>query len=153
MTDMWNSANKENYKRAIEKDGEAMRKPTITTKHIEQALKSTKTRKAAGPDGLKPEMYKALLTSEACTKKLAECMTEELHKTTEMAEWKISKTKMLRKIRKPTAKDLRPIALTNTSYKIFMTQIKRMIEEHIMKNGKIKEGQAAPKQTTVCHID
>ena len=44
------------------------------------------------------------------------------------ANWKISRTKMIEKKKKPTAKDLRPLALTNVSYKIFMALIREEIE-------------------------
>ena len=49
---------------------------------------------------------------------------------------------MTEKKRKPTAKDLRPIALTNFSYKIYMSLMKDEIEEHMKENMIIEESQA-----------
>ena len=51
--------------------------------------------------------------------------------------WYTSKTVLVRKSKKPTVKDLRPIALTNTTYKLFMGILKTKIEYNIRY---IKEG-------------
>jgi hypothetical protein len=56
--------------------------------------------------------------------------------------WKKSKTKMLKKKAKPSAKDLRPMASAENSYKLYMSIIKEKIEDHICKNGIQKEAQA-----------
>ena len=55
--------------------------------------------------------------------------------------WNTSRTKMIKKERKPTVRDYRPIAITNVSYKIFMSFIREKIEEHIRNNNLIKENQ------------
>ena len=44
-------------------------------------------------------------------------------------------------MKKPRAKDHRPIAVANISYKILMSFIKKEIEEHLSKNGMGKENQ------------
>ena len=49
---------------------------------------------------------------------------------------------MLPKVKKPQAKDLRPIALTDVSYKIFMTLVKNIVEQHIDKNELSNEAQS-----------
>ena len=49
---------------------------------------------------------------------------------------------MLPKVNKPQARQLRPIALTDVSYKIFMTLIKNTIEKHIKDNDLGKETQS-----------
>ena len=48
--------------------------------------------------------------------------------------WKESKTVMITKTGKPTAKDHRPIALTNVGYKIFMGLVKSKLVEHLERN-------------------
>ena len=49
---------------------------------------------------------------------------------------------MVEKKSKPSVKDLRPIALTDVSYKIYMMLIKDEIERHIVQNQENKENQA-----------
>ena len=45
---------------------------------------------------------------------------------------------MIPKKSKPQPKDLRPIAITNISYKLYMSNIGEEIEEHIEKNNLTK---------------
>jgi hypothetical protein len=58
------------------------------------------------------------------------------------SEWKQSNTKMIPKKRRPTPKDLRPIALTNVNYKIFMSIVKDKIEKHLIRYSLNSETQA-----------
>ena len=57
-------------------------------------------------------------------------------------EWKQSKTVLIPKKRKPTTKDLRPIALTNTSYKLYMSLIKQKLVDHLARNKQFSLFQA-----------
>ena len=57
--------------------------------------------------------------------------------------WTSSKTILVPKIIKPTVKQLRPIALMNSSYKVFMGIIKTKIENHIKEIGKVNEMQSS----------
>ena len=66
----------------------------------------------------------------------------ELKRKHKPPSWKTSNTKMIPKKARPTVKDLRPIALTEISYKLFMTLLKDEIEYHLMKNNEMKEVQA-----------
>ena len=119
-----------------------MESPTIDIRKVRQTLKQLRNNKAAGPDGLKPELYKAMEKSELCLLTLTECLRTELKEREKPSEWKKSKTKMIGKKKKPTAKDLRPVALTNVSYKIFMSLCKNEIEEHVERCQETKETQA-----------
>ena len=55
--------------------------------------------------------------------------------------WKKSRTKMIPKKKKPQAKDMRPIAITNISYKLYMSHIGEEIEKHIEVNNLAKGNQ------------
>ena len=89
-----------------------------------------------------PELYKTLTKDETCLETLAECLKKELGIRQKPPKWKKSKTKMKKKVKKPTEKELRPIVLTNMSYKLFMSLAKNEIEEHLEENRELKETQA-----------
>ena len=55
--------------------------------------------------------------------------------------WDKSTTKMIKKVRRPTVRDFRPIALTNVSYKIYMSFIRDEIEKHLVRNKLVRENQ------------
>ena len=50
---------------------------------------------------------------------------------------------MIPKTKKPTAAQLRPIALTDVSYKLYMTIQGKKIDKHILDNNMQMETQAA----------
>ena len=107
-----------------------------------EILKRIKKGKATGPDTLKGEFYSALIVSEKCIKTLVKCMKNELNSATKPEEWRKSRTNLIEKRSKPTIKDYRPIALTNVSYKLFMSLIKNAIEEHLDNSNQLLEEQA-----------
>ena len=45
--------------------------------------------------------------------------------------WEKSYTRLIPKVKKPTGNQMRPIALTDVSYKLFMTIIGKKIDRHI----------------------
>lgn len=166
---VWNTEEKEEYNRKLERERSIviqdsifayilrehldavdevehqirpMEKPDISVEKVERRVKKLKNKKAAGPDGLKAEIYKAMIGERNMLVKLTECFRNELEEEEKPEEWKRSKTKMLEKTRKPTPKDLRPIALTNISYKLYMSLLKDEIEDHLRKNNVILETQA-----------
>ena len=53
-----------------------------------------------------------------------------------------SKTKLILKVMKPTSEKLRPIALTDISYKLFMKIQGTEIDQHIKDNNEQLEQQA-----------
>ena len=53
-----------------------------------------------------------------------------------------SYTRLILKVKKPTAKQMRPIALTDVSYKLFMTILGKKIDRYILENNKRMETQA-----------
>lgn len=114
----------------------------ITIQEITDILKSLKGGRAAGPDQLKPEFFKVFTQSRKCL----EALTESLNKILESGEipdnWTESSTIMIPKVRHPEAKNLRPISLTNLSYKIFMKIMRERIDTHLKTNREEKEEQA-----------
>ena len=91
-----------------------------------------------GPTLLKPELYKEIGKSTFCTEVMANLYDNQFYSEEVPESWKESKTKLIAKKKKPTVKDFRPIALTNISYKLFMSLIKNQIEEHLTENNLVK---------------
>ena len=116
-------------------------KPSYTKEKLKIGLKRLKTGKSAGPDKIKAEIYKALGKRELCLKVIAESFNRILDDADIPISWKITKTRMIPKVEKPEPKDLRPIAVTNISYKLFMSDIGKAVEEHIEINNLTKGNQ------------
>ena len=83
-----------------------------------------------------------MLKSEVCLEALVNCNKKEIEGKEKPKDWKESETKMLEKKRKPTSKDVRPIALTHVSYKIFMAYINDETEDHLKENMALEESRA-----------
>ena len=119
--------------------------PMEATKMIDEELKENlrklKNNKAAGPDKLKAELFKELGKRGTCREVMLKCFNNVLEGGDTPESWNISRTKMIKKEKRPTVKDFRPIAITNISYKIFMSFIREKIEEHLRLNKLIKENQ------------
>lgn len=117
--------------------------PNMEVQKVKNCLKKLRNNKAPGPDKLKTEIYKVIGKNETCITVLTECLKNELEHEDKTTEWKYSKTNMIPKVKMPTSQELRPIALTNTSYKIFMSLIGENTEEHVKTKKERKENQAA----------
>ena len=114
----------------------------IETDEIIKVLKHLKNRKAAGNDLLKAELFKELLWDNNGVRMLRDSLQNIVDGGGEPQSWKESRTVMIPKTRKPMASELRPIAITPTSYKILMSTVKDALEKHIMDNGMAREEQA-----------
>ena len=114
----------------------------IDKKKLKNIIGKLKKRRACGPDGLKNEMYIEMSKSDVCMDILVNCLNKELERREKPNSWKMSKTVMIPKKRKPEAKDLRPIALTDCSYKILMAIVRDEIEEHLKRCGMVNDAQA-----------
>ena len=78
-------------------------------------------------------------------------MNTELNKKIKPQSWKKSRTVLLEKKRRPTARDFRPVSLTDVSYKIYMSIIRNEIEQHLKNIDEIMEEQAG--FTKGCRIE
>ena len=126
----------------MERPPSRMIEPYISTGIVSKCVQSLKNKTSAGPDEIKPELYKAMLLNETCLQTMTQCFQEELKKDSKPASWKTSRTKMIPKVSKPMAKDLRPIALTNVSYKLYMSILKEYLEQYLLRTEGIIETQA-----------
>ena len=118
-----------------------MNYPVFTVEEVMKTLQRLKSRKASGPDKSKPEVYKALKDSQACLRALTNCFQNILDEEQKVKEWEKSITKMIPKTNRPTAGQLRPIALTDITYKLFMTLNGQRIDQHVILNDQNKETQ------------
>ena len=107
----------------------------ISEGDVKTQLKAIKKGKAPGPDEIKNELFKFLLEDRYFISKLAELLNEILEIGEVPESWLWSITNLIDKLRKPTPKDLRPIALMNSSYKKFMGIMKSKIEHHLKINN------------------
>ena len=98
-----------------------MKYPKITQAEIHTHVKNIKKNKATGPDDVKGELYRG--RSEMCVGKLQTALQNIIDKDLKIKSWEKSYTRLIQKVKKPTAKHMRPIALTDVSYKLFMTKL------------------------------
>ena len=114
---------------------------TIGKEEIGNIVGKLKRKKAAGCDGLKPELYKALAGSEVVIESLERGFGRVLELEEVPEGWKRSRTVMIPKKKRPTEADLRPIAMTDISYKMLISILRGRLEEHIEVNGMRKDEQ------------
>ena len=112
---------------------EWMQQMEFSTVEVKKQLGQLKDGKKGGPNGLKNEMYKWLMKSEICVNTLTDCYNN-VKQIGPPVEWKMSKTVLIPKKKKPMIKDLRPIALTDTSYKVYMSLCKEKLIDHLSTN-------------------
>ena len=105
-------------------------------------LKKIKNGKQPGPDMIKGEIYKAMIESEVCMRKMTEMYNRVLDEGVIGDGWKNSKTCMIPKVNRPEAKHHRPIALTNVGYKVFMGMIKERLNEQSMNDQRVEDLQS-----------
>ena len=108
---------------------------------INDDIKKLKNKKAAGPDRMKAEFYNEDAKSEVCLDTMTECFGKEVSNNEKTKNWRSTRIIFIPKVKKPTAKDLRPIAITNISYKLCMTNVNREFENHLLRNDLVKDNQ------------
>ena len=123
----------------LERSIKKMESVELNKEKVKKELKSIKKGKAAGPDGLKGELYIPMAENEKCLTTITKCLKEELEKTRKPQSWKTSKTVLLEKKARPTVKDYRPVALTDITYKLYMALLRNEIEAHVSQNGAMEE--------------
>ena len=128
---------------SIAQEESASQDTEITVQNVKQQIQRIKEKKSPEPDEIKPDIFKILGTDEQCTQVLTYVLNK-IMKQEEMSpnSWALSKTVMVPKRKKPTIRDLRPIALTNATYKLFMGILNTKVEHHIRQIQEESELQA-----------
>ena len=119
-----------------------MREPIITEEEVKQQLKKLKIGKAPGPDKLKPELYKYMGSEQVFIQNVTKALNEILEMEEVPSQWTKSNTIMLKKKPRPQCKGLRPVAITDVSYKLFMGIMKNKVEKHLEREDKQSEFQS-----------
>ena len=117
-------------------------KMNMTIDILMKVVARMKNRRAGGEDGLRPELYRALQGSGDIMEILRKSLSEVLVSRAEPTSWKTSRTVMIPKKRRPTADQLRPLAMTDVSYKIMMAMVREEIDRHIEENNMRHHEQA-----------
>ena len=133
----------EHYEYAMRVDRKInnMKYTPITTTDIKKQINKLRSGKAPGPDGLKPELYKYLQEDEQFLTIMKDIMNQIVSSGHIPSNWSLSNTKLIPKNKNPKAKEFRPIALTDITYKILMGILKDKIEYHINVNNFTNELQ------------
>jgi hypothetical protein len=105
-------------------------------------MNKIKNGKNEGPDGIKGELLKSLAESPICIRGIREGLNRVNREGRPPDSWKRSKTSMIPKTKKPTVTQMRPIALTNVGYKLYMSLLRDTIVEHMIRNDELNEFQA-----------
>ncbi|CAL4127218.1 unnamed protein product, partial [Meganyctiphanes norvegica] len=119
----------------------SMDTPRLERRTLEKIIEKLKDKKAPGPDKIVGEVYKDIIQRKKCRDVLLKCLNQVLDEEEVPESWVISQTKMIKKIKKPSTRDFRPIALLNVSYKIYMSFIREEIENHLRRNNQIRDNQ------------
>ena len=114
----------------------------FTEEEVKKQLVKMKSDKQPGPDLIKTNIYKWMGDSRLCIETLCRCLNKIIRTGHIPEQWKNSKTTLIQKKSKPNCADFRPIALTNTSYKIFMGLLKEKLFRHLKEQGCVLELQA-----------
>ena len=94
-----------------------------------------KKNKATCLDNIKGELYRAPGESKICVKKILQKVFQNIIDIDlKIKSWEQSNTRLIPKVNKPTAKQQRPIALTDVHYKLFMTIIGKKIAAHLLED-------------------
>ena len=109
---------------------------------VVRALKNIKNGKQPGPDHIKGEIMKWMADSRECLKFLTASLNEVVVSGECPNSWKKSKTVMIPKVNKPNVEQLRPVALTNCTYKLLMSLIKEQVYDHLARIGELNDLQA-----------
>ena len=125
----------------IDSEINSMDKTIIGNDDIIKSVRRMKNNKSPGLDQLKIELYKEVITEKEILQEICIQFNNVILTGGVPQNWKTSKTIMIPKTKKPQAVQLRPIALTNNSYKIFMNIVREKIETHLEKHHQIKVQQ------------
>ena len=119
-----------------------MRWRPLTERKVAESLRRIKRGKQPGPDKIRGEILRWLGESEICLATLTTALNTVMERGMCPESWRESRTVMIPKESKAEVENHRPVALTNTSYKLMMTLIKKQIYQHLLELGEINDLQA-----------
>ena len=119
-----------------------MESAVFTVEEVRKELKRLKKSKKPGPDGIKSEIYGWIGEDRYCLETITRSMNGVMESGKPPNKWKKSTTLLIPKKSKPTSKEMRPLAMTDVSYKVFMSLVKEKLLEHLEKNEALSEYQA-----------
>ena len=120
---------------------EQMGEPKLGMEDMIKRVEGLRKNKAAGPDKVRGEVLQEVIKSGKCREALVTglnmiCKGEEVP-----SSWKVSRTKMIKKVDKPTVKEFRPIAVTSVGYKLYWGFLRDEIDDFVVRNGWVKDCQ------------
>ena len=114
-----------------------MKQLEVEEEDIRVAIGRLKDGKQPGPDKIRQEFFKWLAGDEMFIGAVRMGIKRVIEQGRVPETWKMSRTSMLPKVRKPEVGEHRPVALTNTGYKLFMAIVKDKICSHLEENNAI----------------
>ena len=115
--------------------------PKLDEERMRELIRGLKNNKAAGPDGIRGEWFKELGERRVCLESITRCLDEVTRGGEVPAEWKLSRTTLIKKVARPTGRDYRPIAVMGVESKLYMSFVRGEIEEHLRRNGIGRDNQ------------
>ena len=87
------------------------------------------------------EVLQEVIKSEKCREILLAGLNGVCRDKEIPSSWKVSRTKMIKKVDKPTVREFRPIAITSVGYKLYWGFLRDEMEEFLVRNGWVKDCQ------------
>ena len=118
-----------------------MEEPKIRIEDLIKRIEGLRKNKAAGPDMVRGEVLQEVIKSRKCREALVLGINKVCKGKGVPTSWMVSRTRMIKKVNKPTVKEFRPIAITSVGYKLYWGFLRDEIEGFLVRNGWVKDCQ------------